>query len=232
MNAEQAKLNVVGAAPNGQGTNGLTDAVEELRSEVVDGMLYSHTRTNTITGKLLEVTAFSYALIELLVEKGILATEELDKRKEEVVQRLKKKFRSAGMGVMLQEHEQDKYRLKSEARIDCENRLHFCKAACCKLAFALSRQDIEERVVKWDIGYPYMNAKTRDGYCVHLKRGSCRCSVYEHRPVPCRAYDCRKDKRIWVDFDKGIINPDLESLLDGTQINEINNNEVPQMSEG
>ena len=66
MNAEQAKLNVVGAAPNGQGTNGLTDAVEELRSEVVDGMLYSHTRTNTITGKLLEVTAFSYALIELL----------------------------------------------------------------------------------------------------------------------------------------------------------------------
>ena len=29
------------------------------------------------------------------------------------------------------------------------------------------------------------------------------------RPATCRTYDCRHDKRIWEDFDKGIINPTL-----------------------
>jgi hypothetical protein len=33
--------------------------------------------------------------------------------------------------------------------------------------------------------------------------------VHEHRPVPCRAYDCRKDNKIWLDFEKKIINPDI-----------------------
>jgi Fe-S-cluster containining protein len=50
---------------------------------------------------------------------------------------------------------------------------------------------------------------------VHLERGGCRCSIYAQRPVPCRAYDCRNDKRIWADFERRIPSPELERLFGG-----------------
>jgi hypothetical protein len=42
-----------------------------------------------------------------------------------------------------------------------------------------------------------------------LDRGACKCLVRTNRPLPCRAYDCRKDKNIWLDFEKQIINPEI-----------------------
>jgi hypothetical protein len=45
---------------------------ERLRDELVGGLLYCHDRENTNTTRTLEVSAFSYALIELLLEKGPL----------------------------------------------------------------------------------------------------------------------------------------------------------------
>jgi hypothetical protein len=107
------------------------------------------------------VTAFAYALIELLIDKGVLTEEELNERKRKVGERLVEKLKGDGMGVMLQGSEVDKYKFEGGATIDCENRVHLCKAACCRLGFALSRQDIEERVVKWDLSRPYMNRRGR-----------------------------------------------------------------------
>ena len=188
--------------------------VEGLRKEVAQGFLYSHTRANDNTGKALEIASFSYALIELLQEKGIITIEELDERKKVVAKRLVKKFADQGLGVAaLQEDEQDKYTFEKGVEIDCENRIHLCHAACCRLDFALSRQDIEEGVIKWDLGRPYLIAKDEDGYCRHINRGTCQCTVYQQRPVPCRGYDCRNDKRIWADFEKGIVNPKLEEVF-------------------
>ena len=60
-----------------------------------------------------------------------------------------------------------------------------------------------------DVHEPYLIQHGRDGYCVHLEPGNSGCSIYEHRPVPCRAFDCRKDSRIWLDFAKEKINPDV-----------------------
>jgi Fe-S-cluster containining protein len=97
--------------------------------------------------------------------------------------------------------------------IDCENRVHLCKAACCRLWFPLSRQDVDEGVVQWDLRYPYIINQDDDGYCKHLERATCRCTVYQHRPLPCRTFDCRQDKRIWVDFANKVINPDLETMF-------------------
>jgi hypothetical protein len=45
------------------------------------------------------------------------------------------------------------------------------------------------------------------------RSNGCKCSVREHRPIPCRAYDCRNDPRIWSDFANYVINPDLENLF-------------------
>jgi hypothetical protein len=117
------------------------------------------------------------------------------------------------MGVVLQDPEQDKYAFEAEAHVDCENRVHLCKAACCRMIFPLSRQDIAERIIMWDLEAPYLIAQTEDGYCRHLDRTVCKCTVREHRPIPCRAYDCRSDPRVWSDFANYVINPELEKLF-------------------
>ncbi len=182
---------------------------EQLRREIAEGLLYTHARLSENTRTTLETSAFLYGLVELLNESGIVAIEDLDTKKKEVAQRLIKKNNDKGVGVLLQDSEYDKYTFKDTVLIDCESRIQICKAACCRLPFALSRQDIRENVVHWDLGQPYIIAQENDGYCKHLARSSLRCGVHDSRPVPCRAFDCRKDQKIWLDFDRRIINPQI-----------------------
>jgi prolipoprotein diacylglyceryltransferase/Fe-S-cluster containining protein len=181
----------------------------ELRQEMVNGLLYTHTRLNVNTGQTLVATSQLTALVELLSEKGVITSEELEKRTETVGKKLFTEFQEKGMGVALYDPAPDKYAFKNDAKIDCASRIHLCQAACCRLTFALSKQDVMEGVVRWELGKPYMIARNSDGYCGHLDRQCMGCSVYEHRPVICRTYDCRNDKRIWLDFEKKISNPDI-----------------------
>jgi Fe-S-cluster containining protein len=180
---------------------------EGLHASVAQGFLHTHTRANANTAKLLEATSFLYALVEILEEKGLISIEELDARKEVVAKRLGERFAKDGMGAIFANPEREKYGFEGAKGIDCENRVHLCKAACCRLPFALSRQDVEEGVVRWNLGQPYLIDQREDGYCAHLDRGCLGCTIYEHRPVPCRGFDCRHDKRIWLDFDQKIPNP-------------------------
>lgn len=190
-----------------------TEQFEKLRNEVAAGLMYAHGRENANTSKVLEVAAFSYALIELLMERGLISVEELDERKKQIGQRLSEKFMEKGMGVALTGDEQDKYAYEGGVEIDCENRIALCRGACCRLSFALTVQDLEEGRVKWDLGRPYMIRHDEDGYCHHVERTSKRCQVYENRPVICRGYDCRKDTRIWEDFENRVVSPELEKLF-------------------
>lgn len=211
--------------PNGNGHISRDD----LRDEVAGGLRYAHIRANANTGKLLEVASFAYAAIELLAEKGLLPLEELDERKKSVAGRMVEKFADQGMGVVYQNPEYDKYAFESEVRIDCENHLHLCKAACCRLRFALSKQDVEEGIVKWDFAHPYLIARGPDGYCQHLDRGTLGCSIHAQRPVPCRGYDCRNDKRIWADFENKIVSPELERLFQpNEEIEKVCSNDISQ----
>jgi len=204
---------------NGNGSNqsmarsSSVSMTEELREEFAEGLMYSHSRENANTSKVLEVASFSYALIELLNERGVISLEELDERKRKVGQRLVEKFAEKGMGVALTDDEKDKYAYERTVEIDCENRLALCRGACCRLSFALSVQDLEEGTVKWELGRPYMIRRKTDGYCHHLETEQKRCGIYEQRPIVCRAYDCRKDKRIWEDFENRVVSPDLENLF-------------------
>lgn len=188
-------------------------SLEQLRNDVAAGLMYAHGRENANTSKVLEVASFSYALIELLMERGVISVEELDERKKQVGQRLTEKFAEKGMGVALTNDEQDKYTYEGGVEIDCENRIALCRGACCRLTFALTVQDLEEGRVKWDLGRPYMIRHDEDGYCHHVERETKRCGLYEKRPVICRAYDCRKDKRIWEDFENRVVSPELEKLF-------------------
>jgi Fe-S-cluster containining protein len=190
--------------------NETSSVVRDVRQEAAEGLFYTHTRLSQNTRNELESSSFLYALVELLQEKGLVEIAELDERKKVVAERLAARLKEKGLGVMLTDSEEDKYTFANEAKIDCENRLHLCHAACCRLRFALSKQDVYEGIIRWELGQPYLIAHGKDGYCTHLDRGTCHCTVREHRPVACRGYDCRNDRRIWQDFAKRIINPDID----------------------
>ena len=163
------------------------------QQEIVGGLLYCHHRVNTNTSKTLEVAAFASALIELLIEKGVITAAELDERKRIRGQCLVEQLKDNGMGILLQQDSSDKYHIQNEIKIGCGKRLHLCKATCCRLQFALYEQDLEEDIVKWDLAHPYMIAQADDGYCRHLHRETCNCTVHQQRPLPCRADDGRQD---------------------------------------
>jgi hypothetical protein len=188
--------------------------IEQFRKEVALGFLDSHARSNKNAGKALEIASFCYALVELLEEKGIITFGEMDDRQKVVSKRLVKKFAQQGMGVVaLQDYREDKYTYSEEIKIDCESRVHICHAACCQLELALSKQDLEEGVISWDLARPYMISRCDDGYCAHLDRAGYKCTVWQNRPIPCRGYDCRKDERIWLDFEECVFNPSFKEIL-------------------
>jgi len=194
----------------------LSEILSTLQNDISRGLLYTHTRINANTTKTLEATSFLYALIELLNEKGILSIEELDERKKQVAQRLMTKFIESGIGLMHQDSEYDKYTFKHEVRVDCQSRLHICKAVCCRFPFALSRQDVEEGIINWEFGRPYLIAHDEDGYCVHLDRKNYRCRVWEQRPVPCRGFDCKDNEKwkVWEDYGEMVVNEGLMEQIE------------------
>ena len=176
--------------------------------EMVEGFLYSYRQLDASLTRVYEASVHLYSLIELLISKGIIGIEELEEGKKIAGKRLEESYKKAGIGVRLQQTETDKYEVSEEIQIDCESRMHICRAACCRLSFSLSTQDIYEGI-RWDLGNPFMNVIGESGYCVHLQPDVLRCTIYEQRPAICRKYDCRNDQRIWLDFDKMVINPNL-----------------------
>lgn len=94
-----------------------------------------------------------------------------------------------GMGaVYSSEHEDDG---GVDALPHCADRLEHCRAACCRLHFALTRQEVQAGHIRYMQSRPYfIERHEADGYCVHLDRDSMRCSIWERRPLRCRRYDC------------------------------------------
>jgi hypothetical protein len=107
--------------------------------------------------------------------------------------------------------ESDKYKLDSVADVDCASRIHACGALCCRLPFALSAQDLAEGIIRFDPAEPYLIQQDEDGRCMHQDTETGFCSVHTHRPAPCRIFDCHDDERIWLDYERCIINPAIHN---------------------
>jgi hypothetical protein len=106
----------------------------------------------------------------------------------------------------------DKHQIESPP-VPCGELLPLCKGRCCTFSIALSPQDINEGKLKWDLYEPYALAKdNRTGYCREMRfDGGCSC--YDDRPATCRAYDCRDDRRVWIDYDKRIAAPMPDDVI-------------------
>jgi Fe-S-cluster containining protein len=116
-----------------------------------------------------------------------------------------------GVRVRLKLHV-DKYQTPN-SDIDCASLIPLCHARCCSFRFELSAQDVEEGTVRWDLQQPYLIKQEKDRYCTHVDRAKGGgCTIYERRPAPCRTYDCREDRRVWLDFEKRIPAPMEEGV--------------------
>jgi Fe-S-cluster containining protein len=185
--------------------------MEGEEAQITRGIEHANEQANDIAQQLFLTATEVGALSNLLVERGLISKDDLKAQRTNVARRLRVLFREQQIGVRLDTRIPDKYAIPPDTlpQIDCENRIPLCHAACCAMRFALSAQDLEEGVMRWDLSQPYVNRLGPDKRCVHQDRGSLGCTIYEHRPGVCRLYDCRKDARIWRDFEKRIINPDL-----------------------
>lgn len=175
----------------------------EVRQDLERGLHFAHIMLMVNQNQGNRAVASVEALVALLASKGVIQPAELAEPLEHARQQLAEapapQVRLAEMG--------DKYADQQAVEIDCESRLPLCRARCCTLRFFLTKQDLDEGVARWDYGNPYWIRQGADGYCSHSDPGTRRCAIWAKRPHTCRLYDCRNDKRIWIDFAQRIPAP-------------------------
>ena len=191
-----------GALP-GNDENDATMLTPIHRAEFERGLRFTHIMMEETQTEGISAMARVNALAALLVEKGIVAPDELDEAltqaAEQVQASMRPHIRLSDVG--------DKYADGEAVDVDCLSLLPICQARCCSLKFWLTKQDLDEGVARWDYGNPYWIQQAADGYCVHFDRNAHGCTIHAQRPHICRKYDCRTDKRIWIDFEQRILAP-------------------------
>jgi Fe-S-cluster containining protein len=155
------------------------------------------------------------AVVGLLVDKGLVAREEIEDALAKAAPAAVEPLLAEGRRGRVQlDDGGDKYTAPN-AEVDCAARIPHCKAACCALQVPLGAGDLEEGHLRWQLDRPYLLRKADDGRCEHQDRKTGFCGDYDHRPRHCRAYSCATDTRIWRDFDKMIPNEKgLRALLE------------------
>jgi Fe-S-cluster containining protein len=179
------------------------DPPDQTDPELARALLYVHEKLGLGLRKHQELSAHVYALTESLIAAGVVKLDDIEKRRADAAEQMIESARTSWEGAELLHDQTDKYDVKGPP-IDCAERVHLCKAACCRLDFTLSKQDLAEGVVRWDVGRPYRIRQREDGWCNHCDESTKRCGVHGQRPLVCRQYDCRTDPRIWQDFEKRI----------------------------
>lgn len=77
-----------------------------------------------------------------------------------------------------------------DASIDCHKNLADCRAHCCRLNFALTKDEVSLGLIRHNPQRPFFIARDEDGYCPHIDRATLRCSQWDNRPLRCRRYSC------------------------------------------
>jgi hypothetical protein len=171
----------------------------ELDRQVERGNLFAHTALSESYTRLGEAQAFIHGLADVLLDKGVVGEDELREAIGNVRSALRERGDLSGPGVMVRVDGEPAGRPAVE--VDCAARMPVCQAACCKLDFALTIEEIEAGQVKWDLGRPYFIRHGPTGGCAHNDPETGGCGVYANRPGVCRGYSCADDPRIWKDFE-------------------------------
>ena len=180
-------------------------AVSELERQVERGSMFTQAVFQKSFTRLSLVESVVRELTEVLVERGIVAGDDLPGAKAAFPEPEPATYSDADIRSSLPwpavAIRVDPSEPTDPEPVDCSTRLPVCQAVCCRLKFALSQEEVERGRVKWDIGHPYVIRQDSNGYCCHNDAGSRSCTIYNERPSLCSRYSCRGDKRIWTDFD-------------------------------
>jgi len=182
---------------------------EELRRALRAALV----RTEELRDDVLRATARAAALEEALAARGDAEVEAgLETRTATLLSRLRTADSHAVDHVQLGEPI-DKYTVDNADGPPCLEIIPICQARCCTLSHALTTQDLDEGVIKFDAERPYLIRHDADGHCTHLDRGTRGCGEYQHRPAICRRYDCRNDPRVWLDYEARVLAPTMPGDL-------------------
>ena len=184
--------------------NKSTPDENSIERQIVRGNLFTHSSIGRQAERINEIESFLYGFIDVMIKKGLLQEEELANAADEVQKEMVEKgeLSHAGIGIRIDKPKE----ALDLVPVNCSERIHICKAICCKLNFALSVEEIESGKVKWDLGQPYFIRHEKHGYCSHLDLDKKCCSIYNDRPSVCKKYSCANDQRIWKDFEKMELN--------------------------
>lgn len=194
-----------GAAPPGLDVAMLQARIDALEAQLERGLRFVHVVADRNQRALAGHAALIHGLGDGLTRRGAIDPAEVAATRDAYLQATP----APDVRVRVAP-DVDKYTVEP-VLLDCADRLPLCKAACCRRPFALSTQDLEEGVLRWNWGDPYVVKLDADGLCGHATDAG-SCSVWEQRPLRCRGFDCRQDAGIWIDFDHRVPHPDLAAL--------------------
>ncbi len=153
-----------------------------------------------------ELRAVLDTLIEILVAK-----ETLNEGHKRLFDKLRQRVGLSQRHVVQLKTEANKHSVEGPD-IHCADRLHLCQARCCQLSVTLAVEDLEDGIFEWEWEEPYVLKRGADGYCLKIDSKTGGCTCYDQRPGTCRRFDCRQDRRIWIDFEKRIPAPLMDPL--------------------
>ena len=182
----------------------MTDDLHELERQVERGNLFTHSQMSEQASRVHDGDALVNGLVALLVQRGVVDADELMAAVDSARTAIEDRGHSPSVDVAVRVDKEGPGQAGVE--VDCETRIPYCRAACCRFHFPLSVEEIESGSMKWDLGRPYMNRHGAHGYCHQFDGETHGCGVYESRPAPCRQYSCVGDDRVWKDFDAMIPN--------------------------
>ncbi len=129
-------------------------------SDLEQGIRFGHVLMSINRHVGQEGACYAQALVELLLEKDVITSEEFEARltaqREEM----------AGNPQVNLAKGPDKYDC-DQTIIDCFSRLELCRAMCCTFRFYVTVQDLDEGIVQWDYSNPYWVRLQENGYCIH-----------------------------------------------------------------
>lgn len=175
----------------------------KLRRDIERGLQFSNILNSLNLNQTRETIAIVQALTTLLIRAGMIDPEDL----QETIAMTRRQLAARSTPTVCLADKGDKYAEGQTAEVDCAALMHLCQSRCCMFKLFLTKQDLDEGVARWDYGNPYWLARNEDGYCVHSDSGTRACTIHSQRPHVCRAYDCRNDERIWIDYENRVPAP-------------------------
>jgi Putative zinc- or iron-chelating domain len=179
-------------------------ATPVTRGELEDAMRFLHVMAMQTKLAVERIDIQLAILSGVLREVGVIADDAVQRRTPEAQNQARERS--------LEEHHvrtgpvANKYETPSPD-VPCATLMPICQSRCCRLTVHLSFQDLDEGL-RWQYTRPYeLQRGDEDGYCVYSSPTTRHCGIYHKRPGICRSYDCRTDKRVWLDFDARIPAP-------------------------